>query len=80
MGLDFKITYRQGKDNAAVDALSMVARLMALNNGLIRQHDKVWIGQNSTLHTKLIVAFHSSALGGHSGIAATYYKLRKHFS
>jgi hypothetical protein len=30
MGLDFKITYRQGKDNAAVDALSMVARLMAL--------------------------------------------------
>lgn len=123
MGLDFKITYRQGKDNAAADALSRVARLMALqavssvqpawiqevinsyvtdphsqqllqmlavsspdsqgyslHNGLIRQHDKVWIGQNSTLQTKLIVAFHSSALGGHSGIAATYYKLRKHFS
>jgi hypothetical protein len=38
------------------------------------------VGQNSALHTKLISAFHSSALGGHSGIHATYHRLKKVFS
>ena len=118
MGLQLKIIYRQGKENAAADALSRVAHLFAmqavssvqpawvqevinsyatdphaqqllqklavsspddngysLQNGLIRQQEKVWIGSNSALQTKLIAAFHSSALGGHSGVAATYYKL-----
>jgi hypothetical protein len=28
----------------------------------------------------LISAFHSSALGGHSGIQATYHRLKKVFS
>lgn len=30
MGLEFKIGYRQGKDNIAADALSRVAHLMAI--------------------------------------------------
>jgi hypothetical protein len=51
-----------------------------LNRGHIWHHDKVWIGQNSALQTKIIAACHSSALGGHSGIAATYYRLKKQFS
>jgi len=32
------------------------------------------------LQTKIIAAYHSSALGGHSSIAATYSKMKKHFS
>jgi hypothetical protein len=40
----------------------------------------VWIGSNSALQTKLIATYHFNALGGHSGIAATYYKLKKHFA
>lgn len=52
----------------------------SLDKGLIGQQDKVWIGHNSALQTKLIVACHSSAIGGHSGIAATNYKLKRHFS
>ena len=32
MGPHFKIVYRQGKENVAVDALSRVAHLMALQD------------------------------------------------
>lgn len=52
----------------------------SLHQGLIHHNGHIWIGQNSALQTKLIAAFHSSPLGGHSGIAATHYKLKKHFS
>jgi len=119
MGLHFKIIYRQGKDNAAADALSRMAHLLAiqavssvqpawlqevlnsyttdskaqdllqklaisspdangysLEKGLIKHQGQVWIGNNSALQTKLIVVCHSSAIGGHSGVAATYYKLK----
>lgn len=51
-----------------------------LKKGLIWHNDKVWIGHNSALQTKLIAACHSSALGGHSGSATTYYRLKKHFA
>jgi len=52
----------------------------SLDRGLIWYQGKVWIGSNSALQTKLIATCHSSALGGHSGIAATYYRLKKHFA
>jgi hypothetical protein len=52
----------------------------SLQQGLIWHHGKIWIGNNSALQTKIIAASHSSALGGHSGIAATYYRLKKHFA
>lgn len=52
----------------------------SLENGLIRYKGNVWIGNNSALQTKLITACHSSALGGHSGTQATYYRLKKHFA
>lgn len=52
----------------------------SLEDGLIRYRTKLWIGQNSALQTKLIAAFHSSAIGGHSGQAATYQRLKNHFA
>lgn len=52
----------------------------SLEQGLIKHKGHIWIGQNSALQTKLIAAFHSSPLGGHSGVSATYYKIKKHFS
>jgi len=122
MGLQFKICYKQGKENLAADALSRVAHMMALqavsqvqpqwiqevlnsyatdaqahdllsqlvvsspnsngfslDKGLIRKGPIIWIGNNSALQTKLIVAFHSSAIGGHSGVNATYHWLKKLF-
>jgi hypothetical protein len=39
-----------------------------LSDGIIRYKNRIWVGPNSALQTKLISAFHASALGGHSGI------------
>lgn len=52
----------------------------SLDNGLIRQHSRIWIGSNSTLQTRLIATFHSSAIGGHSGTKVTYHRLKTHFT
>jgi len=51
-----------------------------LEQGLIRHNGTIWIGQNSSLQTKIIAVFHSSPLGGHSSITPTYFKLKKHFA
>lgn len=123
MGLQFKIIYKQGKENLAADALSRVSHLMALQavsvvqpvwiqvvlnsyttdpqaqqlftklaiaspdssgysleQGLIRHHNLIWIGHNLALQTRLITSFHSSAIGGHSRVNATYHRLKKHFA
>lgn len=51
-----------------------------LTQGLIKVHGKIWVGDNSALHTKLINAFHNSAIGGHSGMLPTYKRLKRLFS
>jgi hypothetical protein len=122
MGLQFKIIYRQGKENLAADALSRIPALLSLPactevrplwlwevinsyatdqfvqdliqqlalsspnsegyslyQGIIRLGQQIWVGENSVLRTKLIHAFHSSAVGGHSGVQATYNRLKKQF-
>jgi len=52
----------------------------SLEKGLIWFKGKIWIGQNSALQTRLISFSHSSAIGGHSGIAVTYQKLKQFFA
>jgi hypothetical protein len=47
-----------------------------LDKGLIWHQNKVWIGQNLALQTKIIATCHSSVLGGHYGVAAMYYRLK----
>jgi len=47
-----------------------------LDKGLIKYKGRIWVGANSALQTKLINAFHSSAIGGHSGSQATYQRLK----
>lgn len=51
----------------------------SLQNGLIRLGTQILIGDNSALHTKLIAACHASAMGGHSGVQATYHRLKRLF-
>ena len=51
----------------------------SLTDGLIRYKDHIWIGHNSALRTKVIAALHSTPIGGHSGIQATYYRVKKLF-
>jgi hypothetical protein len=55
-------------------------RGFSLNNGVIRRHNQIWVGENSALQTKLISAVHSSAIGGHSGVNATYHRLKHLFT
>jgi hypothetical protein len=51
-----------------------------LSQGLIRFKGRIWLGANSALHTKLISALHSSAVGGHSGTQATYQRMKRLFA
>jgi hypothetical protein len=37
------------------------------------------VGQNSALRTKLVAAVHDSSAGRHSGMHATYHRLKKLF-
>lgn len=52
----------------------------SLHKGIIRLGQQIWIGNNTALRTKLIASCHASAAGGHSGILATYHRLKKMFA
>ena len=52
----------------------------SLVEGIIRHNGRVWLGANSALRTKLITAFHTSAIGSHSGADATYQRLKRLFA
>ncbi|XP_039811744.1 ubiquitin fusion degradation protein 1 homolog [Panicum virgatum] len=47
--------------------------------GVLCHKHRIWQGTCS-LHRQVIEAMHSSALGGHSGIPATYHRLKQYFS
>jgi len=51
----------------------------SLMDGLIRYYGHIWIGENTAVRTKIIAALHSSPIGGHSGIQATYYRVKQLF-
>jgi hypothetical protein len=47
-----------------------------LNRGILRYKGKVVIGDNMELKKKLLSAFHTSEMGGHSGERATFHRLQ----
>lgn len=51
----------------------------SLSQGLIRHNGKVWVASNFALQTKIIAAMHSSPIGGHLGVNATYYRVKNNF-
>ena len=122
MGLQFKVIYRQGKENDVADALPRVGHMLAiqavstvqlkwvqevsnsyatdqqaqsllaklslsipdeqgfsLEAGIIKLHNKIWVGQNSAIQTKIIAALHASPIGGHSGQKATFQRVHRLF-
>jgi hypothetical protein len=50
-----------------------------LGKGVIKKGELIWIDNNSALRTKLVSTMHDSALGGHSGVQATYQCIKKLF-
>jgi hypothetical protein len=50
-----------------------------LKDGIIRFKGRVWLGHTSEMQTKVIVALHASAIGGHSGFPVTYARVKQLF-
>jgi hypothetical protein len=51
----------------------------SMHQGVIKFKGKVWIAQNLALQTRIIAALRSSPIGGHSGMKATYYRIKQLF-
>ena len=51
-----------------------------LVDGILRYKGRVWLGTNSLAQQHVIQALHSSGLGGHSGVAATYHRIKSLFA
>lgn len=51
-----------------------------LTDGILRFKGCIWLGSNSTLQTRVLIAFHCSAIGGHSGIQVTYSRVHRLFA
>ena len=51
-----------------------------LNDGLIKYENRIWLGNHKEAQQAVLLALHSSGLGGHSGITATYQKVRSLFA
>jgi len=71
------------------EAQDLLARLIlvspdihgfSLDNGVIRQHGKIWVGHNSAVQTRIIAAMHASPVGGHSGQKATFPRVSNMFA
>jgi hypothetical protein len=51
-----------------------------LSQGIIKINGRIWIGNNAALQTKILATLHASAVGGHSGIQATYQRVKRLFA
>jgi hypothetical protein len=51
----------------------------SLNAGILRYKGKIYVGNVPPLKKKLLIALHSSAVGGHSGHKATYQRIKRIF-
>lgn len=63
----------------SMDAAAVISPF-GLTDGIIHFKNRVWVGNNLALQQQLIQAFHSSPLGGHSGIPATIKHLQELFA
>jgi hypothetical protein len=51
----------------------------SIQAGVLRYKGKLLVGSNTTLRQQLFTTLHSSAVGGHSGMRASYQRLKKIF-
>lgn len=50
-----------------------------VKDGLIKQHGRVWLGNNKLAQQHILQAVHNSGVGGHSGFLPTYYRMKQLF-
>lgn len=51
-----------------------------LQQGVLRYKGRVWVGNNTVAQQHISVALHDSGLGGHSGVSATYSRVKQLFA
>jgi hypothetical protein len=39
-----------------------------LTEGILRYKGCIWVGDDTTIQSRIVLALHSSAVGGHSGV------------
>lgn len=52
----------------------------SLVDGIIKFHGRVWVGSNQLAQQHILQALHASGIGGHSGIQATYHRVKSLFA
>jgi hypothetical protein len=52
---------------------------VTLHGGILRYKGRIYIGKDTTLQQQLLHSFHSSSIGGHSGMVASYQRLKRIF-
>lgn len=67
-------------DPKALQILSAPSGDFTVTDGLIRHHGKIWLGSNVLAQQHVLQAMHSLGVGGHSGVQATYFRIRNLFS
>lgn len=50
-----------------------------LVDGVIKHNNRIWLGANVEAHKAILLALHSSGIGGHSGVTARYQKIKALF-
>jgi len=50
-----------------------------LTNGVIHYKGRIVIGNDEQLKARIMQAMHDSTVGGHSGVQATYHRIRGFF-
>jgi hypothetical protein len=51
----------------------------SIHAGVLRYKGRICVGDNADLKKNILTSLHSSAIGGHSGIRATYQRVKKIF-
>ncbi|WVZ95539.1 LOW QUALITY PROTEIN: hypothetical protein U9M48_041292 [Paspalum notatum var. saurae] len=70
-------------------AQSLIAKLtvasdsvphFTFRDGVLRYKNRIWLGNNLPLQSKILSEFHSSPVGSHSGFPVTYARLKQYFA
>lgn len=71
------------KDKALLEELAVSGhndKGFALSDGIIRFQGRIWVGDNSLAQQHILQAMHASGIGGHSGVTATYNRVKSLFA
>jgi hypothetical protein len=72
-------THEKAKQLMELSVQGFNDSVFSLQDEVIRYKGRIWLGNNKEAHRAIMLALHSSAMGGHSGQQATYTRLKQLF-